>query len=223
MEFKVMKKVLEANDHLAADVRALLQEHGICMFNMISSAGAGKTSLLEKSLPLLKEKYRIGIIEGDLETDRDAMRLKSLELPMVLLNTQGACHLDSQSILNALKELPLNDLDLVFVENVGNLVCPAEFDIGENAKIALFSTPEGEDKPMKYPLLFRQASLLVLNKVDLCPVLDFQKDAFLDDVYKLNPQIDLIECSVKQGLGIDLWIDWLEKKQKDACALGGVR
>ena len=215
MEFKVMQKVLDANEHLAGDIRKLLEEKGATVFNMISSPGSGKTTLLEKTIPALQEKgYSVGIIEGDVETDRDAQRLKRFGIPMVLINTKGACHLDSQSILIALNDMPLDDIDVIFVENVGNLVCPAEFNIGEDAKIAVFSVPEGDDKPEKYPLLFREASVVVLNKVDMLSVTNFNKDRFIKEVQSLNGAIDVIEMAAVHGDGIEGWLSWIESNIK---------
>jgi len=205
-----MQKVLEANDNLALDIRSLLREKRVSMVNLISGPGSGKTTILEKTIPLLKEKYSIGIIEGDIETDRDAQRLKLFSLPMVLINTHGACHLNSGSILNALEALPLDDLDIIFVENVGNLVCPAEFDIGEMAKVAVLSTPEGDDKPSKYPLLFRESALVLLNKIDLLSAVDFNLHNFYDDLKRLNGCVSVIEMAATKKIGLEQWVQWLE-------------
>ena len=214
MEIKVMQKVLEENTNRAMATIELLNKKKVTMLNLISSPGSGKTTLLEKTLEQLKGKYRFAVIEGDIETTRDAQRLQKFGIPLIVINTNGSCHLDSISIENALMELDLDNLDFIFVENVGNLVCPAEFDIGEDAKIALMSTPEGDDKPGKYPLLFREAKLIILNKMDILPYTNFNKDAFLDDVKKLNGEIPVIETSCTNGAGIDSWINWLEKQKK---------
>jgi hydrogenase nickel incorporation protein HypB len=214
MKIQVMQKVLEANDEKAAELRALLKAKKIVMVNIISSPGSGKTSLLEATLPVLKNKYhlRVAVIEGDVETDRDVKRLDRYGVPIALITTSGACHLESVSIEKAFAALDLDQLDLIFVENVGNLVCPAEFDIGEDCKIALLSTPEGDDKPSKYPLLFSEAKLLVLNKMDLVPYLNFDLKSFYDDVKKINPGLTVIEMSCKTGLGMDTWFAWLQAK-----------
>lgn len=214
MEIKVMQKVLEENTNRAMATIELLNKKKVAMLNLISSPGSGKTTLLEKTLEQLNGKYKFAVIEGDIETTRDAQRLQKFGIPLIVINTNGSCHLDSISIENALMELDLDDLDFIFVENVGNLVCPAEFDIGEDAKIALMSTPEGDDKPGKYPLLFREAKLIILNKMDILPYTNFNKDAFLDDVKKLNGEIPVIETSCTNGTGIDSWINWLEKQKK---------
>lgn len=210
MEFKVLQKILAEEDNVAADIRRLLQKHHIAMVNLISSPGSGKTTLLEKTLPMLSKRYRLGVIEGDVETDRDAQRLRKCEVPMVLVNTHGACHLNSMTIFNALQELPLHDLDLVFIENIGNLVCPAEFDVGEAAKIAVLSTPEGDDKPLKYPFLFRESRLCLLNKIDLLESVDFNRKRFYGDLKAVNPLLPVIEISATKGEGLEQWVEWLE-------------
>ncbi|MEI8055376.1 MAG: hydrogenase nickel incorporation protein HypB [bacterium] len=212
MQIKIMQNVLQANEKKAAEIRTLLQQKKIFMTNLISSPGSGKTTLLEKTLPLLKEKYRIAVIEGDVETDKDAKRLEKYGVPIALINTNGACHLESVSIEKAFSALDMDNLDLIFVENVGNLVCPAEFDIGENAKVAILSTPEGDDKPMKYPLLFREATLVILNKMDLLKHVDFSPTSFYADIKKLKSNLPVIETDCKNNLGIDKWIEWLEKQ-----------
>lgn len=213
MQIKIMQNVLAANDKKAAELRTLLKDKKIFMLNLISSPGSGKTSLLEKTLPLLKaKKHRVAVIEGDVETDRDAQRLEQYDVPIALINTSGACHLESVSIEKAFSALDLDNLDLIFVENVGNLVCPAEFDIGENAKVAIVSTPEGDDKPIKYPLLFREASLAILNKIDLLEHVNFNLQTFYTDIKKLNPTLPIIETSCRNSSGISQWINWLEKK-----------
>ncbi|MBU0744429.1 MAG: hydrogenase nickel incorporation protein HypB [Gammaproteobacteria bacterium] len=212
MQITVMQNVLQANEKKASEIRELLKQKKIFMVNLISSPGSGKTTLLEKSLPILKEKYRVAVIEGDVETDRDAKRLDGYGVPIALITTSGACHLESVSIEKAFSALDLDALDLIFVENVGNLVCPAEFDIGENVKVAILSTPEGDDKPMKYPLLFREASLVILNKTDLLEHVNFNSDNFYSDLKNLKGNLEVIETSCKNGLGIDEWIEWLQNK-----------
>jgi len=212
MQIKIMQNVLQANEKKAAEIRTLLQQKKIFMLNLISSPGSGKTTLLEKTLPLLKEKYRTAVIEGDVETDKDAKRLEKYGVPIALINTNGACHLESVSIEKAFSALDMDNLDLIFVENVGNLVCPAEFDIGEDVKVAILSTPEGDDKPMKYPLLFREATLIILNKTDLLEYVDFSLANFYADIKKLKSDLPVIETSCKNNLGINKWLEWLEKQ-----------
>jgi len=212
MKIKVLQNLLQANARKAAEIRAILKDKKILMVNLISSPGSGKTSLLEKTLPLISQKYRTAVIEGDVETDRDAMRLEKYGVPIALINTSGACHLESISIEKAFTALDLNALDLIFVENVGNLVCPAEFDIGEDAKVALISTPEGDDKPVKYPLLFREAGLAILNKIDLGEHVNFDTKQFYSDLKKLNANLLVLEMSCRTGYGLQTWIEWLEKR-----------
>ncbi|MBU0581172.1 MAG: hydrogenase nickel incorporation protein HypB [Candidatus Margulisbacteria bacterium] len=212
MEIKVMKSVLEANEDRAQQIRELLKSKNIYMLNFIGSPGAGKTSLLEKTIESLKERFRIAVIEGDVATDKDAKRLQKYDLPIIMVNTDGGCHLDSMTIEKALEQLDLDNLDLIFIENVGNLVCPAEFDLGENAKIAILSTTEGDDKPAKYPFLFREASSVVLNKADLIEYTNFDRKLFIENVLTLNGQMPIFEVSCTKRNGLDDWYQWLEKE-----------
>lgn len=212
MQITILQNLLAANAKKAAEIRELLHAKKIVMFNLISSPGSGKTTLLEKTLPLLMQRYRVAVIEGDVETDKDALRLAKYAVPISLINTKGACHLESVSIERALAAFDLDNLDLIFVENVGNLVCPAEFDIGEDAKIALVSVPEGDDKIMKYPLLFRESSLVILNKIDLLPYTDFNQQHFYADLTKINPIATTLELACKKDQGLEKWLQWLEQK-----------
>jgi len=212
MAIKIMQNILEANDSKAAELRDLLRTKSVVMINLISSPGSGKTTLLEKTIPLLKDKFKIAIIEGDVETDRDVQRLAQFNIPVALINTNGACHLESVSIEKAFSSLDLDSLDLIVVENVGNLVCPAEFDIGEDAKVALLSVPGGDDKVIKYPLLFREASFAILNKIDLLKNSGFNAESFHIDLQQVNANLDVIEMSCAQDIGLGKWIDWLEQK-----------
>ncbi len=214
MEIKVMKRVLDRNRDMAARVRQLLRSKNINMINMISSPGAGKTSLLEKICEQFAGEFRIAVIEGDVATDRDAQRLKKFGIPIVLINTDGGCHLDSNSIDIALKEFDLNDLDAIFVENVGNLVCPSHFDLGETFKLALVSTTEGDDKPIKYPMIFREARAVVLNKTDLLKHTDFDFNSFLADLNQVNPGISLFELSCRTGHNMEKFMEWLKSSIK---------
>jgi hydrogenase nickel incorporation protein HypB len=214
MEIKVLKNVLDKNMDQAEKNRSLLARHGIVMVNFISSPGAGKTTLFEKTLPELKKSFRIGVIEGDAYTSKDAERLQKFDVPLVQINTEGACHLDSNSIHNALEQFDLASLELIMVENVGNLICPTSFDLGENFRIAVLSTTEGDDKPSKYPMLFRQAKAVVLNKIDLLPYVNFDKNNFSKDLNNLNPAIEYFEISATQGTGIDNWLEWLHRTSR---------
>lgn len=206
----VEKKVLEANENLAQKLQDLFKKHNIKVINMISSPGAGKTSLLEYSLPILSKKYRVAVIEGDVLTSRDAERIAKLDIPVVQIETKGACHLDANMIAQALKQLNLEELDLLIIENVGNLVCPAAFELGEDSKVVVLSIAEGSDKPAKYPSIFTKAKVCVLNKIDLLPFSNFNLEIFYEDVKRVNPYLDVFEVSATKGEGMEKWINWLE-------------
>jgi hydrogenase nickel incorporation protein HypB len=209
MEIKIMKNILDRNQNKANEVRALIASKKVLMVNIISSPGAGKTTLLEQTLREIGTKFRIGVIEGDITTDRDAQRLKKYDIPIVVINTEGGCHLDSHSISKVLDSFNLDDLDVLFVENVGNLICPSQFDLGETFKLAVVSTTEGDDKPGKYPMLFREAKAVLLNKVDLIPYTNFNIDNFVSDLHKINAQIPLIRVSCTRGDGLNDWYKWI--------------
>jgi hydrogenase nickel incorporation protein HypB len=210
MEIKVLRNVLEANDTLAARIREQLRAKRITAINLISAPGAGKTSLLEQTIPHLKPHARVGVLEGDIATTRDADRIAKLGVPVVQLLTGGACHLEAPLVQRGLGELNLDALDLIFIENVGNIACPAEFDLGETCKVGILSVTEGHDKPGKYPLLFHEVSALVLNKIDLLPYTDFNFDQFVADFRKLNANAPLFQISCRAGQGIAQWTHWLE-------------
>lgn len=210
MEIKIMRNILDRNQNKAAEVRTLLASKNVVMVNFISSPGAGKTTLLEKTLEKLSGKFRIAVIEGDITTDRDARRLQRFNIPIVVINTEGGCHLDSYSISRALESFVLDDLDVVFVENVGNLICPSEFDLGETFKVAVVSTTEGDDKPAKYPLIFHEAKAVLLNKTDLIPYTDFRLESFISDLRDINANVPVMEISCTRGDGLDKWYKWLE-------------
>jgi len=212
MEIKIMKNILDRNQDKANEVRSLLKEKNVLMVNIISSPGAGKTTLLERTCEKLGSQLKMGVIEGDIATDRDAQRLKKYNIPIVVINTEGGCHLDSHSISKVLGEFDLNSLDVIFVENVGNLVCPSHFDLGENFKIAVVSTAEGDDKPVKYPMLFSEAKVTILNKTDLIPYTNFNKKEFTSDLMKINPGVLLIEASCTNNQGLEEWYNWLKKQ-----------
>lgn len=210
MNIKVLRNVLEANDSIAARIRAQLISQKITTINLISGPGSGKTSLLEKTIPPLKPHWRLGVLEGDIATTRDADRIAKLGVPVVQLLTGGACHLEAPLVQRGLSELDLTALDLVFIENVGNIACPAEFDLGETCKVGILSVTEGHDKPGKYPLLFHEIAALVLNKIDLLPYTDFSVDSFLKDFRKLNANAPVFQVSCRTGQGLDEWTHWLE-------------
>ena len=209
MQIPVVRNVLEANEKMADNVRRLLTEKGILSLNLISSPGAGKTTLLERTLSDLAGEFRMAVVEGDLQTDNDARRVAATGAQAVQINTDGGCHLDSNMILTSLESLDLIGVDILFIENVGNLVCPVEFDCGEDAKVALLSVAEGDDKPEKYPLLFNLAKAMVLNKVDLLPYVDFDLARARNFATKLNKDLDIFEVSCRKGDGLEGWYNWL--------------
>jgi hydrogenase nickel incorporation protein HypB len=204
-----VKNVLDANARIAAENRKLFDEKKIYVINLMSSPGAGKTSLVEKTIMALRDRYRIAVIEGDIQDTYDADRVAALGIPAVQINTGGACHIDGNMIREALPALDLNKIDLLISENVGNLVCPAEFKIGENAKVMILSTPEGADKPAKYPLMFQESAVMIINKIDLTPYVDFDLEKARRDALTLNRKLQIFEVSCKTGLGLENWVQWL--------------
>ena len=209
MKVTVVKNVLDANERIAAENRKLFDEKKIYVINLMSSPGAGKTSLVEKTIMALKDCYRIAVIEGDIQDTYDADRVAALGIPAVQINTGGACHIDGNMIREALPALDLDKIDLLISENVGNLVCPAEFKIGENAKVMILSTPEGADKPAKYPLMFQESAVMIINKIDLAPYVDFDLEKAKRDALTLNRNLKIFEVSCKTGLGLENWVQWL--------------
>jgi len=209
---EVLTKILDENDKQANNNRNHLDKHGILSINLMSSPGSGKTTLLEKTIDLLSGELKIGVIEGDLETNRDAERIKAKGAPAYQITTGQACHLDAFMVHEGIHQLPLNHLDIVFVENVGNLVCPASYDIGTHLNVVLLSVPEGDDKPAKYPVIFRNADLLLITKIDLLPYFDFSVENAVEEVRKLNPKVDVIQISTKTGEGLERWINYLKIK-----------
>jgi hydrogenase nickel incorporation protein HypB len=214
MEIKIMKNILDRNQNKANEIRELLRTKNVLMINIISSPGAGKTTLLERTCEELGKEFRIAVIEGDITTDRDAQRLKKYNIPIVVINTEGGCHLDSYSISKVLDEFDLENIDILFVENVGNLICPSQFDLGESFKLAVVSTTEGDDKPGKYPMLFREAKAVLLNKIDLIPYTNFNFGNFKIDLDKINSQIPLFEISCTRGDGMKKWYEWISEQIK---------
>jgi hydrogenase nickel incorporation protein HypB len=209
MKVRVVQNVLDANDRIANGNRTLFDEKNLYVMNLMSSPGAGKTSLVERTILALRERVRIAVIEGDIQDTCDADRVAALGIPAVQINTGGGCHLDGNMVREALADLDLDGTDLLIVENVGNLVCPAEFRIGENDKVMILSVPEGADKPAKYPLMFQEASALLINKIDLLPYVDFDLAKARRDARALNPGIEIFEVSCKTGEGLEGWIAWL--------------
>lgn len=208
--------LLHANQEGANHNRAHFDRWGITCFNVMSSPGAGKTVLLEKTLAALKDELKIAVIEGDMTTELDADRLRQYDVPVIAINTGRSCHLDSKMVAGGIHRLEHQynpaDFDLVLVENVGNLVCPAEFEVGEHAKVALLSVTEGEDKPLKYPVMFREADCLLITKVDIAPYLDIDINQIVDNVRQINPDVKIIAVSAKTGEGLADWLDWVRSQ-----------
>ncbi len=209
IKIKVYRNLQGANQNWTQKTKRLLQQKNLLMLNLIGSPGSGKTLLLERTVKHLAGRLRLAVLEGDIATTRDAERLAKLNCPVSQLLTGGACHLPAKMVTQALSDLPLDQLDLVIVENVGNLVCPAEFDIGEHAKVAVLSITEGEDKPLKYPFLFRQAKAVVLTKLDLLPHLSFKLKTCLGYLRQINQQAPIFTLSARTGRGLKPWVDWL--------------
>jgi len=206
--------ILARNNRLAAGNRALFAAKGIFVLNLVSSPGSGKTTLLEKTLKDLCPTVRSAVIEGDQQTDNDAVRIAATGVPVRQINTGAGCHLDAHMVGHAAHEFDLDDLDLLFIENVGNLVCPASFDLGENHKVVVLSITEGEDKPLKYPQMFHAADVMLLNKIDLLPHLDFDLERCLEMARRVSPGITIFQISAKTGVGMDDWYGWLKRQMK---------
>ena len=215
MEVPVIRNLLEANEAIARQLKIIFSSRRVLVLNLISSPGAGKTTLLERTLTDLKDEFGMAVIEGDLQTDNDARRVAATGAQAVQINTGGGCHLSSSMILEALGSLDLEKVDILFIENVGNLVCPVEFDCGEDHKIALLSVAEGDDKPEKYPLLFNLAAVMVLNKIDLLPYVDFRTDVAERFARKLNAGLSVFPVSCRTGEGLENWYAWLRKARAD--------
>jgi hydrogenase nickel incorporation protein HypB len=206
----VVEDILSANDHLAAANRAQLDAAGVFTINVMASPGAGKTSLIMRTVEALQEEVRIGAVDGDIATTLDADRIASLGVPTIQINTGGACHLDAPMFQSALPQLPLDELDLLIIENVGNLVCPATFKLGGHSNVLVASVPEGDDKPYKYPVMYRGVDVLILNKMDVLTAFDFDLGYFRQGVEALNPGLAFFPLSCKTGEGIDEWLAWLQ-------------
>ena len=209
---QIERDILQKNSSYAAANRRYFTEHGILVVNLLSSPGAGKTTLLIKTIEQLKDKIPIAVIEGDQQTNRDAERIRTTGVPAIQINTGAGCHLDAHLVGHALKNLNLADDSLLFIENVGNLICPAGFDLGEQQRIVILSVTEGEDKPLKYPNAFHSAQLMLLNKIDLLPYLQFDVEQCCAFAQRVNPHLEIIHTSAVSGVGIDIWSDWLIQK-----------
>ncbi len=218
----VERKVLSENDRLAAEIRRRLTERGIVSLNLVSSPGSGKTSLLEKTLGALNSKLKIALIAGDVQTENDADRLLQAGGKIVRpIITGGACHLDARMVTKALEQIDLEEVEILFIENVGNLVCPSSYDLGEDMKVVTMSTTEGDDKPLKYPAMFRRSSALIINKTDLLGHSDFDLERAKENARSINPDLELFETSCRTGEGLETWYEWLirlvrDRKARDA-------
>jgi hydrogenase nickel incorporation protein HypB len=208
------KSVLRENDRLAAELRSHFQRQGILCLNLISSPGSGKTTLLEKTLERLPRETRVAVLTGDVQTDNDARRLVRFGFPVKQITTGGACHLDARMIQNALVGWPETPIDLLLIENVGNLVCPASYDLGEHAKIVMLSLTEGDDKPLKYPAIFSRSKLLLLSKTDLQPYVNFDTQAAIENALRVQPELEVIEVSCVRDFGLDAWMRWLSEARR---------
>ena len=215
MEIKVLRDILSANDAIASRNQSRLDKHNILAINIMSSPGAGKTSLILRTIEKLKERARIAVIEGDVASTIDADKVSQQGVIAVQINTAGGCHLDANMTENALDNLPLDDIDVLLIENVGNLICPAGFALGEHKRIILLSVPEGDDKPYKYPSMFIGADVVLINKIDLLPYLDFNVTTFTQAVSGLNPKVKIFQVSCKTGQGLEGWFSWLQDTIKE--------
>ena len=214
MEIKVLKDILGVNEQIAAKNHELLVSNKVFAVNIMASPGAGKTSVVLQTIKALKGKVKIGVIEGDIASSIDAETVAKESVPVVQINTGGECHLEAIQVQNALNNLPLADIDLLLIENVGNLVCPAEFNLGEHRKVLIASVPEGDDKPFKYPLMFNTVDALVLNKIDLLPYVKFNVDAFIKAVKNINVKVEIFKVSCTTGEGVPAWANWLATQMK---------
>lgn len=214
-KIEVQERILSRNDAIAAENRQLFESRGLFVFNVMSSPGAGKTTFLVETIKRLKNKYRVGVVEGDVASKVDAEKISQTGVPVVQVNTGGACHLDASMIKKAIVHLPLDELDVLIIENVGNLVCPAEWNLGEHLKVVLLSVPEGDDKPVKYPQMFTAADILLLTKVDLLPYFNFRIDEVEKVVKGLNPEAKILKISSVTYEGYDEWIKELEERIRE--------
>jgi hydrogenase nickel incorporation protein HypB len=212
-ELAVVEQILSANDRIAAENHKLLERHGVLAVNIMASPGAGKTSLILRSIEGLRGRLRVGVIEGDVAGRVDADKVAETGSPVVQINTGGGCHLDAPQVQRALERLPLDEIDLLFIENVGNLICPTGFALGEHLNVMIAHVPEGDDKPIKYPGMFTVVDALILNKVDLMPYVDFSQEAFQTAFRALNARAPLFEVSCRTGEGVPAWMEWLQSQK----------
>lgn len=215
MEIEVNTGILSLNDKTALENRKNFEDQKVFVINIMGSPGAGKTTVLERTIEILSKSIKLAVIEGDIYTSKDAERIEKHGIAVKQINTGGACHLDAKMVSKVLGEFDLKELNLLIIENVGNLVCPVEFNLGEDLKIAVLSITEGDDKPMKYPLLFRESKAVIVNKVDLVEFTDIDMEALRRDILKINPDIKMFEVSARTGRGVNEWTDWLVEKVKE--------
>ncbi|MEE1114958.1 MAG: hydrogenase nickel incorporation protein HypB [Eubacterium sp.] len=208
----VKSDVIADNDREAGKVRKYMREKKVFLVNLMASPGAGKTTTLVRTINALKDKYRIGVMEADVDSDVDAATVQAAGAKVIQLHTGGSCHMDANMTFRGIEQLGMEDIDVLFLENIGNLVCPAEFDVGAAKRVAILSVPEGDDKPLKYPLMFQVCDLLMIGKIDVKPVFNFDEEACRKYVRELNPTMPVIPVSAKTGEGFDAWIDWLTKE-----------
>ncbi len=213
---EVRQSLLSRNDRLAERNRGMFMAREVTALNLMSSPGSGKTSLIERTLEEAAERYRVGVIVGDLATENDARRIQGKGAPAIQITTGTACHLDAHMVHHAIEKLDLESIDLLFIENVGNLVCPASFDLGEEARVVLMSVTEGEDKPLKYPVIFHDAALVVVNKIDLAEAVEWRREEALAHIRTVAPRAQVLELSARTGQGMDAWLDWLGDRLRSA-------
>lgn len=213
MKVEVVRNILEANDNIAEELNIWFSDQGILALNLMSSPGSGKTALLEKTLTDLKHEFEFAVVEGDCQTENDARRIAATGAQAVQINTEGGCHLDSSMVREACSKLDLHKTDIVVVENVGNLVCPAEFNVGEDYKVTILSVTEGDDKPEKYPFIFAQSRVMILNKIDLLPYVDFDVDRACAFARAVNKNIEIFPLSATTGQGMEAWYAWLRHER----------
>jgi hydrogenase nickel incorporation protein HypB len=211
-KIEVITRIMNANDLVARENGDLLKNHHILAVNLMASPGAGKTSVILQTAKALSNRVRFGVIEGDVASHIDADKVASADLPVVQINTGGECHLDALTVQKALRTLPLRDMDILFIENIGNLICPVEFQLGEQIRVAVASVPEGDDKPYKYPGIFTAVNGIIVNKIDLIPYVDFDRDGMRRAIVRLNPKAEIFELSCRTGDGLERWAAWLENQ-----------
>ncbi len=216
MKIDLHQPILDKNDKLAAELRQRFADNHVYVVDLLASPGSGKTSTILATIDALRDEFNIAVIEGDIASNVDAAKISAQGIPAVQINTGGACHLESAMLKRAIDVLDLERLDLIIIENVGNLVCPTDFDLGENAKVMILSVPEGDDKPLKYPGVFQASQAVILNKVDTMPVFDFDEGAFREAVTNLNPTAPIFPIAATKGQGVDEWAEWLAERVRNA-------